>query len=277
MNGRLRARPRRANVRTILMLPAVLTLGMLLSLPVLAVDAVAHPTVSVRDAAAPEAAWIEQSEMNLTRRATSLGQWQGDVTASASSGAPGAFAVSPGVTARLGLGAGLMAELTASGTSLRPGSYRPGVGLKWQFVGGPGSGLQAAVMALFRPEGFNEPEGEVELHLLGGYRSGRTEIAANFVVGGDPDGKDQDVEGHLGGGYRVTQSLLVGAEAQSRAGLGTKIEGWGRQEHIVGPSAQLRIGSWLLSGIAGAGANQLQKGAALAFGGFGLLRLGYRF
>lgn len=259
----------------------VSSLGLMLSIALPAYgqaqDAIAQPTVSIRDSAQTEATWLQQSEMNLTRRATALDQWQGDVTASASSGAPGAFAVAPGVTGRLGLGYGLMAELTASGTTLKPNSYRPGIGLKWQFVGNGGPGLQVAAMALFRPEGFNEPEGEVELHLLGGYRRGRGEINANAVVGGDPDGKDQDIEGHLGAAYRVTESLLVGAEGQSRAGLGTKVEGWGRQEHIVGPSVQWRLGRLMLSGIGGAGANQLQRGAALSYGAFGLLRLGYRF
>jgi len=221
--------------------------------------------------------WIRQSDMNLTRRATGLGKWEGDASASLGSGAPGGFSATPGVTGRLGLGYGLTAELSAFGSSIRPDSYRPGAGLKWQFLGDARSKFSAAVMGLYRPEGFNTPEGEVEVHLLGAYRSGRSELLLNLTAGGDPDGAEQDLEAHLGGGYHITGEFVVGGELQSRASLGTKLEKSGVQEHIIGPSVQYRFGKFLLSGLAGAGAIQLQHGSPLEVGGYGMARLGYHF
>lgn len=221
--------------------------------------------------------WIRQSDMNLTRRATGLGKWQGDATVSLGSGAPGGFSPTPGVTGRLGLAYGLTAELSAFGSSIRPDSYRPGVGLKWQFLGDARSKFSGAIMGLYRPEGFNTPEGEVEVHLLGAYRSGHSELLLNLTAGGDPDGVEQDIEGHLGAGYHLSNEFVIGGEFQSRVSLGAKIEKTGVQEHIVGPSVQYRFGKFLLSGLAGAGAIQMQHGSPLEVGGYGMARLGYHF
>lgn len=263
-------------MRAVRILAASLVLGV--AAPAWAAEVDLDPTPGVTKGDDPsEARWIEQSDMNLTRRAESLGRWQGDVSLQAGSGAPGTFQVAPGVAARLGLGYGLTAELTTSGTTTHPDTYRPGIGLKWQFLGSPASKGSLAVLALFRPEGFNEPEGEVELHVLGGYRAGRTEVALDLAAGGDPDGAEQDVEAHVGAGYKLTSNLVVGAEGQSRAGLGSKIEGWGRQEHIAGPSVQFRAGRFLLSGLVGGGAFQPTKGADMQYGGYGMARIGYRF
>jgi hypothetical protein len=255
------------------------TLGLLaVAAPAWAADVAVDPTPGVsKDDTVLDGRWIQQSDMNLTRRAESLGQWQGDASLQAGTGAPGSLNVSPGVTGRIGLGHGLTAEITASGTSTRPDTYRPGIGLKWQFLGSPASKGSLAVMALYRPEGFNTPEGEVELHVLAGYRSGRTEFAFNAVAGGDPDGRDRDLEAHIGAGYSLTRNLVLGAEGQSRAGLGTKVEGWGRQEHIAGPSLQFRTGNFLFSGLIGGGAFQPTQGADLQVGGYGMARIGYRF
>ncbi len=221
--------------------------------------------------------WIRQSDMNLTRRASGLNQWEGDATASLGSGAPGGFSATPGVTGRLGLGYGLTAELSAFGSAIRPDSYRPGVGLKWQFLGDAKSKFSGAIMGLYRPEGFNTSEGEVEVHLLGAFRRGRSELLLNLTAGGDADGREQDVEAHLGGGYHISNDFIIGGEYQSRASLGSRIEKTGVQEHIVGPSVQYRLGKFLLSGLAGAGAIQLQHGSALEVGGYGMARLGYHF
>jgi len=215
--------------------------------------------------------------MNLTRRADALKQWTGDVSAGAGVTSGAASTVTPQVTARLGLGYGLTAELSASGSATDLGKARPGAGLKWTFLGAsPTSPLSLAAMALYRPEGFVEPEGEVEFHLIGSYRAGRGEVNVNAVAGGDPDGKEQDVEGKVGAGYWVTSHLFVGGEAQSRASLGTKIEGRA-QEHIAGPTVQYRAGNFLLGGLIGGGMLKMYKDSAFEAGAYGAARIGYRF
>ncbi len=235
------------------------------------------PAIGQKDRADSGAGWINQSDMNLVRRAQALGQWQGDVSLGGNSGSPGVTAFSPGVTARLGLGYGLTLELTATGRTNDWNSFRPGAGVKWQALGGAGKNYGLAVMALLRPEGFTEIEGEVEFHVIGHYRVGRNELGLNLTAGGDPDGKDRDIEGHVGYGYRVNDNLVVGVEEQSRAGLGTKVEFMGRQEHVAGPSVQYRVGKLLLSGLVGGGANQLAWGDSLKIGAWGMGRIAYHF
>lgn len=255
----------------------VASLAASLAAPALAVDGAADPIPGVRDGMdAPQGHWLNWTDYNMARRASVPGKWQGEVALEGNTASPGRFGASPdaGVTGRLGLGYGLSAELSASRST--SGDYRPGIGLKYQLKASP-TGLNLAVMGLFRPEGFNEPEGEVELHLIGGYRQGKGEVTLNAVAGADPDFKDADVEGKLAAGYRVAQSVLIGAEARTRNGLGSKVEGWGRHEHIAGALAQIDLGKFTLSGLAGAGTYQATTGADYKSGGYLLARLGYRF
>ncbi len=247
------------------------------SLPAIAgetAEASATPGIS-RGGEATGGEWLNWTEGNLARRAGVPGQWQGEVTLSTNSATPGGLSSSPdGVaTGRLGLGYNLSAELSASRTGA--GNRRPGVGLKWQALNR--GNYKLAVMGLFRPEGFTEPEGEVELHLIGSAKFGRSEVNLNAVAGGDPDGKDRDVEGVLGAGYRLTKSLLVGAEGRSRFGLGTKVEAWGRQEHVAGAVVQWDFSGFTISGLAGGGMFEPKAGAGLQSGLYGLGRIGYRF
>ncbi len=239
-----------------------------------AAEASATPGISRGDET-ESSEWLNWTEGNLARRAGVPGRWQGEVSLSTNSATPGGFGATPDavVTGRLGLGYGLSAELAASRSA--KGDYRPGVGLKWQALSrGP---YKLAIMGLFRPEGFNEPEGEVELHVIGSAKFGRTEVNLNAVAGGDPDGKDRDLEGVLGAGYRLTKSLLVGAEGRSRFGLGTKQEAWGRQEHVGGAVVQWDISGFTISGLAGGGMFQPTAASDLQTGLYGLGRIGYRF
>lgn len=241
-----------------------------------AADAAVEPVPIVGAKEDPNAAeWINWTEGNLARRATVPGRMQGEVTLSTNSATAGNFGSKlDGVaTGRIGLGYNLSAELSASRSA--SGNYRPGVGLKWQAL--DRGKIKLAVMGLFRPEGFNEPEGEVELHVIGSARSGRAEVNVNAVVGGDPDGKERDVEGVLGGGYRVLSNLMVGAEARSRFALGTKQEAWGMQEHVGGAVAQLDLSGFNISALAGAGIFQPKAGMELSTGLYGMARVGYRF
>ena len=117
-----------------------------------------------------------------------------------------------------------------------------------------------------------------ELHLLGSYRAGRTELHGNLTVGGEPDAAAGDAEVHMAVGYRVTPSVMLGAEEQSRVGFGNKkLEVWGRQEHVAGPSLQYKSGGLLVSALLGGGVYQPAAGKDLQSGGYGMVRMGWLF
>lgn len=216
------------------------------------------------------------ADLALTRRAAAPGALDGDASFAGSTGAPGHATPDAGVRARLGLGHGFAAEIDATRAGI-DGSFRPGAGLQWQFLGRHGGPLTMAVLGLYKPEGFTEPAGEMEVQYLGNLRLHRTELAWNLVAGGDPDFQESDVEGHLAAGYRFGRHLLLGAEERSRIGFGAKHDGYGRQEHVLGPMAQVGVGRFLVTGLVGAGALQAYGQAGLQVGAYGVARLAYCF
>lgn len=247
-------------------------------------DALA-PVPTVTDGAAPGTR-LEQTDLNLTRRAGVPEPWNGEVAIGANSAGPGNFAAAPNaqVTGRVGLGYGLALEVGAhrmgasQGVVSQDSVFRPSVGVKWNFAGGGDKPYALTLLGAFRPEGFTEPEGELELHLLGSYKAGRTELHGNLTVGGEPEGEAGDAELHMAVGYRVSPTVVLGVEEQSRVGFGSKkTEVWGRQEHVAGPSLQYKSAGLLVSALVGGGVYQPTAGKDLQGGGYGMVRLGWLF
>jgi len=230
----------------------------------------------VSDGATAATPALRTADLGLTRRADAPGLLAGSVAFAAQSGAPGHVDPDASMRIQLGLGHGLVAEVDATRAGI-DGRFRPGVGLKWQIAGAADRPLSMAVVGLYKPEGFSEPEGELELQYLCSLHLTRTELDLNLVAGGDPDLRESDLEAHVAGGYRLGRRVVVGGEARSRVGLGSKHDGYGRQEHVIGPMAQIAIGRVLASGFVGAGALETWGAPALRFGAYGVGRLAFTF
>ncbi len=70
--------------------------------------------------------------------------------------------------------------------------------------------MDGAVAVLYKAEGFNEPEGEIELVLSAGKRLGRTMLLANLAYGQDPEARERDGEVRAAALVRVGQRAAVG-------------------------------------------------------------------
>src|SRR5262245_3846117 len=86
----------------------------------------------------------------------------------------------------------LRAEVVYNGESSR--STRPGVGLRAQLLRQAAHGLDGALSVFYRPEGFTEPEGEIETFVSLGRSFDRVSVVANLVYGQDPEGNERDGE-----------------------------------------------------------------------------------
>jgi hypothetical protein len=101
--------------------------------------------------------------------------------------------------------------------------------------------------AFYRPEGFTESEGEVELVVAVAHRFGRLGTFANLVYGQDPEGAERDGEVRLGALYAVNASVQAGFDARLRADLGSeegkrRAEGGAEYDLVFGPTASYAIG-----------------------------------
>ena len=100
----------------------------------------------------------------------------------------------------------------------------PGVGVEVVVVPPSGSSLAVSAGLRYRPEGFDEPEGEVEATLAVGVRTGAATLVANLAYGQDPEGNERDAELAVGAIRTVAEIWQVGATARVRDGLGTTAE-----------------------------------------------------
>jgi hypothetical protein len=136
-------------------------------------------------------------------------------------------------------------------------SFRPSVGLRLQALSQERQGIDLGFGAFYKPEGFTEAEGEIEVMVMVARRFGRLGTFANVVYGQDPEGKERDGELRLGGLYALTSPLQVGLEARLRFDLGQENEQLRRKEGgaefdvLVGPTASYALGPVALIGHAG--------------------------
>jgi hypothetical protein len=111
----------------------------------------------------------------------------------------------------------------------KPNSFRPSLGLRVQILNQEHQGIDLGAGVFYRPEGFTEAEGEVEVALAFGRRFGRIATFANLVYGQDPEGAERDGEVRLGALYSVTSLFQAGLDARLRFDLGSE-EGQRRKE-----------------------------------------------
>lgn len=136
-------------------------------------------------------------------------------------------------------------------------TFRPSVGLRIQALSQERQGVDLGFGAFYKPEGFTEAEGEIEVMVMFARRFGRIATFANVVYGQDPEGRERDGELRIGGLYAVSVPLQVGLDARLRFDLGEeneevrKKEGGAEFDVLVGPTASYALGPVAVIGHAG--------------------------
>ena len=163
----------------------------------------------------------------------------------------------------------------------RPNSFRPTAGLRVAILNQERQEIDLGAGVYYKPEGFTEPEGEIEVVVALGRRFGRLGTFANLVYGQDPEGKERDGEVRLGALYSLATRLQAGLDARLRFELGeeeSKAEelAKGRAEFdlVFGPTASYAIGPVAVLGQVGMsifGSEPARFGAVVLLGAAGVL------
>lgn len=158
-------------------------------------------------------------------------------------------------------------------------SFRPTVGVRVQALDQARFGVDVGVGAFYKPEGFTQAEGEVEVMLMLARRFGRLATFANLVYGQDPEAAERDGELRLGALYAVSSPLQAGLDARLRFDVGSeegkrRAEGGAEYDLRFGPTASYAFGPVALIAQAGLsiyGLNPAQPGALALLGMAGSL------
>jgi hypothetical protein len=129
----------------------------------------------------------------------------------------------------------------------RPNRTRPTLGLRAQALSQERSGIDLGIGGFYRPEGFTQSEGEIELVVAAARQFGRLTTFANVAYGQDPEAAERDGELRLGALYTVNGSVQAGMDARLRVDLGSepgkrRAEGGADYDLVVGPTASYAIG-----------------------------------
>jgi hypothetical protein len=98
---------------------------------------------------------------------------------------------------------------------------RPNIGGRVQLLRQERHGIDGSLSVFYRPEGFTEPEGEIETFVSLGHRFDRLTVLGNLVYGQDPEGNERDGEVRLASLYGVGR-WAVGLDSRMRFAIGTQ-------------------------------------------------------
>jgi hypothetical protein len=111
---------------------------------------------------------------------------------------------------------------------------RPAIGAGYQLVD-PRTGPNGARLTLaYKPEGFTEPEGEIESVVVGTRRFGGDTLRAMAAYGQDPEGAESDAEVGASYMHRMTPDLVIGATSRFRHAIKVKTTMEPRWDFIAG-------------------------------------------
>jgi hypothetical protein len=133
------------------------------------------------------------------------------------------------------------------------GTSRPALGAAFQITDPRTTWVGARISTAYKPEGFSEPEGEIETILVLSHLI-NTDVARTFVAyGRDPDGHESDVELGLGYLHPLTDTWLVGLTSRGRYAIQLKDVG-PRWDLIAGAVGDLTMDRWRFEVLVGGGA-----------------------
>jgi hypothetical protein len=147
---------------------------------------------------------------------------------------------------------------------------RPSVGAAVQVLDPRTHAVGVRISAAYKPEGFTEPEGELESALVLVRPIARGAVRAMLAYGRDPEGNESDAE--LGASYvqRAADRFVVGGTARYRRGIAVK-PGEPSWDVIGGGIAGFVPGSWRVELMVGGSAVEYMRVQA---GFVGLLSVG---
>lgn len=123
---------------------------------------------------------------------------------------------------------------------------RPTIGGRLQLLRQGKHGIDGSLSIFYRPEGFTEPEGEIESFVSLGRRFGPIALFGNLVYGQDPEGNERDGEVRLASLYGVGR-WAVGLDSRFRFALGPQrgptASAEPRLDLLLGPVVAATVGS----------------------------------
>jgi len=137
-----------------------------------------------------------------------------------------------------------------------PERLRPSVGARVQALSQRDHGIDMSLGAFYKPEGFTEPEGEVEAVLAFGRVFGRVGLIGDLVYGQDPEGRERDGELRFAGLYMPSMRLQLGLDSRVRVDLGTEADklaadGGADYDLHAGPTVSYAFDEVTLGALAG--------------------------
>ena len=124
-------------------------------------------------------------------------------------------------------------------------TMRPTIGARVQLLNQREHGVDGSVGTFYRPEGFTEPEGEIETAVALGRQAGRLALLGNLVYGQDPEGNERDGEVRVAARYDMDRWSL-GFDGRARFAIGAqnnpKAAAEPKVDLIAGPLAAVTIG-----------------------------------
>lgn len=133
------------------------------------------------------------------------------------------------------------------------GASRPAIGAAIQILDPRRSIVGARLSTAYKPEGFSEPEGEIETILTLSHVIERDVVRTFVAYGRDPDGHESDVEAGAGYMHRLAEQWLVGATTRYRYAIALKDTG-PKWDLIGGAVGDLAIDRWRIEILLGGGA-----------------------
>jgi hypothetical protein len=131
---------------------------------------------------------------------------------------------------------------------------RPTIGGRVQFLRQDRQGIDGSLSVFYRPEGFTEPEGEIESFVSLGRRFERVSVLGNLVYGQDPEGNERDGELRFASLYGVGR-WSVGLDSRLRFAIGAQKSASAAAEPrfdlLAGPVAAATVGPVALFAQAG--------------------------
>jgi hypothetical protein len=122
---------------------------------------------------------------------------------------------------------------------------RPTIGGRVQLLHQERHGVDGSLSVFYRPEGFTEPEGEIETFVSLGRRFERISVLGNLVYGQDPEGNERDGELRFASLYAVGR-WSFGVDSRLRFAIGTQKSAMAQTEPkfdlMAGPIATAAVG-----------------------------------
>jgi hypothetical protein len=173
-------------------------------------------------------------------------------------------------TANANVEAAVYHHASVFATASYEANARPAIGAAYQLFDPRTAAVGARISLAYKPEGFAEPEGELESVLVLSRSLGRHALRAMVAYGQDPDGKESDAEVGASFVHRTTDSFVLGGTARYRRGLALKM-GEPRWDVIGGALAGYVPGRWRVEVFVGANAVDY---ARVQSGAVGLISIG---